>query len=169
MPWREIAFWIAALAALGGIPAIQDMVVSRSLEGPARVIDGDSLELGGHRVRLHGIDAPELGQRCDDRAGRPFACGERARESLRQLVGDATIRCARRGTDRFQRVLAACRLPDGSDLGTAMVRSGWAVAYPGDGSAIYRAAETDAARRRAGLWAGGFDRPEAWRRDHPPR
>ncbi|MBM3524397.1 MAG: thermonuclease family protein, partial [Alphaproteobacteria bacterium] len=65
--------------------------------------------------------------------------------------------------------LAQCRLPNGSDLGTAMVRSGWAVAYHGDGGEDYRAAESDAARRRVGLWAGAFERPEAWRRDHPTR
>ena len=32
---------------------------SGAFTGPARVIDGDTLDVGGVRIRLHGIDAPE--------------------------------------------------------------------------------------------------------------
>ena len=44
--------------------------------GPARVIDGDTLDIAGTRIRLHGIDAPEAQQSCQHGAGRPYGCGD---------------------------------------------------------------------------------------------
>ena len=65
----------AGLVAAGGEPA--------SPVGPARVIDGDTIDVAGVRVRLHGIDAPERAQTC--RAdGRAWPCG---RQAARALVG----------------------------------------------------------------------------------
>jgi endonuclease YncB( thermonuclease family) len=40
-------------------------VSTETLSGPARVIDGDTIELEGERVRLHGIDTPEARQLCE--------------------------------------------------------------------------------------------------------
>jgi endonuclease YncB( thermonuclease family) len=54
-------------------PALATMV-----EGRARVVDGDTLEVGGRKVRLFGIDAPELDQTCDAE-GQLWACGAEAR------------------------------------------------------------------------------------------
>ncbi|MBL8697322.1 MAG: thermonuclease family protein [Alphaproteobacteria bacterium] len=146
-----------------------NLFAAREFAGPARVVDGDSLEIAERRVRLFGIDAPELAQLCGDRSRRDYACGERAREALETLVGDAVLQCVTEGQDRFRRVLARCRTPDGVDIGAALVRAGWAVAYHGRDGRSYRTAESDAQRRRVGLWAGRFDRPEDWRRDHPSR
>lgn len=75
---------------------------------PAIVIDGDSLVCGAERVRLLGIDAPELPGHC--RQGR--ACtpgdGEAARATLERLVALEAVRCQRAGRDRFGRTLAHC-------------------------------------------------------------
>src|SRR5215213_9963631 len=43
--------------------------------GFARVVDGDTIEIGGHRIRLEGIDAPETEQTCSDGKGLPWSCG----------------------------------------------------------------------------------------------
>jgi endonuclease YncB( thermonuclease family) len=134
------------------------------LEGRARVVDGDTIEVAGRRVRLHGIDAPERDQACE-RGGRRYACGEEAARALAELVAGRDVRCAGRGEDQYGRVIAVCRA-DGTDLGEAMVRAGWAVAfrrYAED----YVDAEAAARRAGAGLWAGQFEAPEDWRRQRP--
>ncbi|MDQ0471019.1 thermonuclease family protein [Labrys wisconsinensis] len=125
-------------------------------EGRAYVIDGDTLALGSERLRLVGIDAPELGQSCEA-GGIAVPCGRRAREALRALV-TAGVRCEGHGRDVYHRVLATCTAGAG-DLGARMVADGQAVA---DGCCW--AEEAAARRARRGIWAGAFERPAAWRR-----
>lgn len=130
-----------------------------------RVADGDTIEFGGQRIRLQGIDAPELYQECRDAAGRNWSCGRRARVELRKLIGNEAVQCEAHAKDRFGRSVAVCRA-GGRDLGEAMVRSGWALAYP-DWASPYGAAQSEARSRKAGLWAGPFENPRAWREQHP--
>jgi endonuclease YncB( thermonuclease family) len=132
---------------------------------PLRVADGDTIELGGQRIRLNGIDAPELHQECRDASGRNWACGRRARSELRKMIGNDAVQCTSHVKDRFGRSVAVCRA-GGRDLGEAMVRSGWALAYP-DWASPYGAAQSEARSRKLGLWAGSFENPRAWRDEHP--
>ncbi len=53
--------------------------------GPVRVIDGDTIEVAGARIRLHGIDAPESGQRCR-RQGVAWLCRAEASQLRSTLV-----------------------------------------------------------------------------------
>lgn len=72
-----------------------------------RVIDGDTLHCDGGRVRLLGIDAPELPGHC--RQGRDCASGDpfESTESLKHGLGDgSSVRIERVGTDRYGRTLA---------------------------------------------------------------
>lgn len=126
------------------------------------MIDGDSIELDGTRIRLSGIDAPEMGQSCIGPDGAGFACGRRARAELERLVGGRDLACRREGRDRYQRVLASCRAGE-ADLSVAMVASGWALAYAGAAGDRLRGIERRARDASAGLWAGRFERPEDWR------
>lgn len=142
------------------------VVVGRELPGGAetaggfaRVADGDSLAIGTLRIRLEGIDAPELTQTCM-RGGVEWPCGRAAKDALARLVGDGEVACEGRGRDRYGRLLARCA-GAGVDLAGAMVEEGWALAYGG-----YEAAEADARRAGRGLWAGTFERPQDWRRIH---
>jgi len=148
--------YVTILAALLGASADAASV---------RVADGDSIEFGGQRIRLRGIDAPELHQECRDLSGRNWPCGRRARDELRKIIGNDPVQCERRAKDRFGRWVAVCRA-GGRDLGEAMVRSGFALAYR-DGASPYGAAQSDARSRKAGLWAGSFENPRAWRDEHP--
>jgi endonuclease YncB( thermonuclease family) len=153
----RFALILIPVVTLSGAPASQ--------AASMRVADGDTIELGGQRIRLQGIDAPELYQECRDASGRNWACGRRARSELRRLIGNDAVQCDRRTTDRFGRLVAVCRA-GGRDLGEAMVRSGFALAYP-DWASPYGAAQADARSRKAGLWAGTFEKPRAWRDEHP--
>lgn len=131
------------------------------LEGVARVIDGDTLDVGGVRVRLHGVDAFERGQVCDLPDG-VWACGTAATSALKARADGRRLECEVRDTDRYGRKVSRCER-DGTDVARALVDEGLALAYRRY-SADYVAAEEAARARRAGAWAGSFDRPEQWRR-----
>ena len=126
--------------------------------GNARVSDGDSFRLGEDRVRLLGLDAPELAQQCDTAEGAKWACGRSARNRMAALLASGPLACRPESKDQYGRLLARCTLK-GRDLGAIMVGEGLAISY---------GAEESAAReQRLGIWAGGFDTPRDWRDDHP--
>lgn len=128
--------------------------------GRATVLDGDTIEVRGRRIRLHGIDAPENDQVCE-RDGRPWRCGLDATQALRRHLGARTVTCRELDIDRFGRSVARC-FADGEDVNAWLVRNGWAVAYRRYSEAYVRdEAEARAARR--GIWAGRFEMPESYR------
>jgi endonuclease YncB( thermonuclease family) len=135
----------------------QQMSDPTLLQGPARLSDGDSLAIDKARIRLQGIDAPELDQSCE-RAGRNWPCGKAARETLQRLIGGQDVACESVERDRHGRHLARCRTIRIADLNKAMVMEGMALAY-----GAYESEEQEARRAKRGLWAGSFERPRAWR------
>lgn len=145
----------------GLVVAALDWGARETLEARARVVDGDTLVLGGREVRLAGIDAPEYRQSCD-RAGIAWPCGAEAAAALRRLVGAGPVRCEGRRNDRYGRLLARCAAAE--DLGARLVREGLAIAY-GD----YEAEEGLAKAARRGVWAGTFERPADWRARMEPK
>ena len=135
---------------------------SRSaLSGLARVVDGDTLDVAGARVRLHGIDAPESAQRCRA-SGRSWPCGREAARALASRIGDQRIFCEERDRDGYGRVVAVCAVA-GLDLNEWMVSEGWAFAYRRY-SRDYVAAESRARAARRGIWRGEAVAPWEWRR-----
>jgi endonuclease YncB( thermonuclease family) len=103
-------------------------VAAQDITGSACVIDGDTVEVAGQRIRLHGIDAPESKQRC--RAGRSeIECGKEATKVLRSIIARESVTCEGRDVDRYGRIVAVCRNSDGEDINAAMVAQGWALAY----------------------------------------
>jgi endonuclease YncB( thermonuclease family) len=131
------------------------------LLGRASVIDGDTIEVQGSRLRLSGIDAPESGQRALGPDGE-IRIGQAAAFALADKVGAQPVRCAIDGTDRYRRLLATCFL-DGVDLNGWMVREGWALAFRRY-SQRYVGDEDVAREAGRGIWATRFVPPWDWRR-----
>lgn len=150
------AIVLTGLMAVSGAAAETERIVGR-----AKVIDGDSLRVDDATVRLFGVDAPEYQQTCADARGQPYGCGRAAKRALAALIDGAVIRCEVRDVDRYKRFVAVCFLGR-VDLNAALVAGGWALAYR-QYSSDYVASETLARDRQAGLWAGTFEKPWAWR------
>ena len=129
--------------------------------GQASVIDGDTLEIHGQRVRLYGIDAMESRQLCWNGKRRRYACGREAALALDDFIGDSVIVCESRGRDRYGRIVARCSVR-GEDLGAWMVESGHALAYR-QYSRDYVKQERGARKGKRGIWKGKFVKPWEWR------
>lgn len=136
---------------------------AQTITGIPRIIDGDTLEVQGQRIRLHGVDAPELSQTCT-RKGFTYHCGAVTLVRLEALVSGRPVTCAPSGRDRYERVVARCYVGDPHiDLGGWLVREGLAVAYT-KYSTDYLPQESVARGARLGLWSGAFVPPAEWRR-----
>jgi endonuclease YncB( thermonuclease family) len=154
---------VAALVGVGTFAALDDPApaTGSDLVGSARVIDGDTIEVRGKRVRLHGIDAPESDQTCLD-GGQRWPCGRRSTQALRDRVAGGTVRCVGDEEDRYGRLIAIC-YADGTNLNAWMVEQGWAVAYRRY-STEFVGEERQAENEGAGVWKGQFVMPWEWRR-----
>jgi len=139
----------------------RDKRPDRDVAGSARVVDGDTLELSGEKLRLLGIDAPEMAQTCEAQ-GRPVACGKLAAEHLVQLIGSRPLDCAVEGKDRYGRGLARCRA-EGRDIAETMTRDGWALSDRRYSDGRYHGAEAAARAGRRGIWTMKFEDPAEWR------
>lgn len=137
----------------GNVPPTGEII-----HGQARAIDGDTLDVGGVRVRLEGIDAPEMAQTCNRKWWGTWACGQYAAEILQRLIADRDVECRSRGRDTYGRMLGECSTA-GLAINAYMVRNGlaWAfVRYSG----AYVEAEAEARTLRLGIWQA--ETPPAW-------
>lgn len=131
------------------------------------VVDGDSFVVGTRKLRLNGIDAPELKQTCKDAQVIEWPCGLAARDALEQLLSEPGLSCDAKARDRYVRAVATCRSTSTPDIAAAQVKLGMAVTHEFNGMRDY-GREEDAARvEKRGIWRGAFDRPEDWRAKNP--
>jgi endonuclease YncB( thermonuclease family) len=86
--------------------------------GRASVIDGDTLELHGTRIRLWGIDAPESNQLCRGEDSLQNQCGARAANELNALLNRRLINCSPISLDQYGRTVGKCSV-DGVDIAGA--------------------------------------------------
>jgi endonuclease YncB( thermonuclease family) len=135
---------------------------AEELVGRASVVDGDTLEIRGEKIRLHGIDAPESSQRCTRPTGKQWRCGQQAANALSERIGQRNVRCEGNKRDRWKRRIAVCYLGN-QDLNAWLVRRGWAVAYR-KYSKDYVPQEDRARQAKAGVWSGTFEMPWDWRK-----
>lgn len=142
------------------------------ISGEAFALDGDTISVGKHRIRLFGIDAPELRQRCREKFWPQFSveCGRDALTALDGILkaGNRRVTCRAVDRDDYGRIVAVCRAGK-TDLAEAMAENGQALAYTRyrdrdpERSDAYLEAEHRAIAAKCGLWALDFDTPWDWR------
>ncbi len=156
--FRRVIFSGAAVVWVALAPPVR----AETISGIASVIDGDTIEIHGQRIRLHAIDAIESRQRCYRPEGKVWNCGKDASFALADRIGRTPVFCNVRDIDRYGRLVAVCS-QDGEDLNAWMVANGWAVAYRRYGRDYVK--QEDRARRTGlGIWASEFMMPWDWRR-----
>ena len=146
---------------------------SEEIYGKAKVIDGDTIHIKSHKIRLGGIDAPEIKQKCKKEFirisaiigmsfKRDYSCGTISKKRLINKIDNSLIKCVSSSKDRYKRHLATC-YKNSINLNKWMVRSGYAVAYKRY-STQYVKDENYAKKNKLGIWEGLFIRPEKWRK-----
>ncbi|MBN8918189.1 MAG: thermonuclease family protein [Rhizobiales bacterium] len=154
---------IRAAALVCGLLLAFPAFSGEPLAGRASVIDGDTIEIHGTRIRLEGIDAPESRQTCSAKeTGEVVRCGQKAAFFLADLLAEQPVTCREAGKDRYGRTLAHCEV-EGQDVGASMVRAGWALAFVRY-SREYLPQEDEARAAGSGIWTSEFVVPWDWRR-----
>lgn len=145
-------------------PALVNTEVAQPLpKRNIRIIDGDTFELDGKKLRLFGIDAPEKHQDCYIE-GKRWPCGVAAGQLLGRLLQDASPLCYAESRDKYQRVLVICQVGQ-LDISREMVRQGYALAYTYY-SKKYLPDQEEAKANKRGIWQGSFTEPRKWRKHH---
>ena len=138
-----LAMLYASLFALSGkVISIHDGDTITVLQGKQQI-----------KVRLFGIDAPELKQ--------PY--GKKSKQFLANLIAGKVVEVEKNGKDRYKRTIGSIYLND-KDINAQMVENGYAWAYR-KFSKKYTAQESKAKSQRLGLWRDKEPIPAwEWRR-----
>lgn len=166
VPRRLIFVTVAAAGALAAQTALRhshsqpsDLIGPKPapIAGVASVIDGDTIEVQGQRIRFNGIDAPESKQYCDDAKGFEYPCGRRSAAALDTfLAASRPVQCSFVTWDRYHRFVGHCRRADGAGVAAWMVEHGQAVDWPRYSHGAYAAEQAKAEAAKVGLWVGNL-------------
>ena len=148
-------------------------ILAQEIIGIPKVVDGDTVYINNYKIRLEGIDAPEMKQKCKKEKLKissiigytfyeNYYCGKHSKENLETKVKGSKIKCISLTKDRYKRYLAKC-FKGKINLNRWMVRNGHAVAYRRY-SKEYIPDEDFARENKLGLWQGKFLNPEKWRK-----
>jgi endonuclease YncB( thermonuclease family) len=142
------------------------LVLSSPALAGVEIVDGDTLRIDGERVRLWGMDAPERKQACQIN-GQSVPIGQRATDTLRQVLGNGPLRCDAKDRDRYGRTVSECWAGE-VNVSEAMVRLGWAWALPRYSKDRFLSAQEEAERENRGVWAGrrSCEAPARFRQQH---
>jgi endonuclease YncB( thermonuclease family) len=151
-PLVVVAFVLATIVGALSAWSVKRLVAG-TLTGHARVVDGDTFDLGAERIRLWGIDAPERGRSCS-RRGEPWRPYDEASNALRAILDGMPVTCD--AVEREQRgvkppLIAKCFVA-GHDVGELMVRAGWAVDDAHYSRGYYLPLQAEPKAKRLGIW-----------------
>jgi endonuclease YncB( thermonuclease family) len=138
---------------------------AETIAGRASVIDGDTLEIHGERIRILDIDAPESRQTCTQPDGTEWRCGQKAALAVSDWIAQRQVTCETSKKDMYDRWLARCATGS-NDLGKWMAVNGWAVPYRDCKCEVIRDAAKAAKLAKVGIWSGTFVMPWDWRAQH---
>ena len=136
---------------------------AETIAGQASVIDGDTLEIHGERIRLLDVDAPESRQTCARPDGTEWRCGQEAALRLSDWIGTRTVTCEAGRKDQYGRWLAHCE-SGGEDMARWLASRGWAVPFRECKCEVVRDASDGAKSLQRGIWSGTFVMPWDWRK-----
>jgi endonuclease YncB( thermonuclease family) len=136
--------------------------LAENLSGQASVIDGDTLEIHGTRIRVFGIDAPESDQLCRDEDSNLYRCGQKASNALSDFIARRAVECVEVDRDRYKRAVSVC-IVSGTDIADWLVRKGLAFDWPQYSKGDYAEAQAEAKREQRGMWRGSFKEPWVYR------
>ena len=152
-------------------PAYSEVKFIKSDVEKVVVTDGDSIKIGREKIRLFGIDAPEMNQICNDGNNNPYACGHVSKKFLADFLyiknSGKQIYCYYSERDKYKRIIGDCFIGADNEISIngSMVFYGHAVAYTRY-SKKYLDAQDDAKGFKSGLWTGTFVLPEEWRKNN---
>ncbi|WP_210188969.1 thermonuclease family protein [Mesorhizobium sp. YR577] len=159
--WRLIAALIAVLFFCPDPGAAEGR---NNAVGRASVVDGDTIEIHGERIRFNGIDAPEASQICIDGKGQKYRCGARAAEALAEFLSlSSPTHCEFVERDRYGRFVGNCLRADGTSIQEWLVINGYALDWPRYSAGAYAGQQKIAKSKRLGMWEGTFQTPWEWR------
>jgi endonuclease YncB( thermonuclease family) len=163
---------VFSVQAQDGGSEVRPVVRGGTVKGRAAAIDGDTIVVGVTRIRLWGIDAPEMRQTCPSNGimvfGERYYAGRASHEFLKALLLspepplNRMVTCKVVAADQFKRSLAQC-ITDGMDLSATMVEAGMAYAYR-QYTPEYVPQENTARSHKRGVWAHPCLAPWDWRR-----
>ena len=131
------------------------------IKGKAKIIDGDTIHIGINKIRLHGIDAPEIKQTClinDD----VWDCGIESGKALKKFILEREVNCKIIDIDRYKRFVGVCFI-NNENINQYMVKNGWAIAYRYYSKQFIEDEEI-AKKNKLGIWQGTFIDPYLFRK-----
>lgn len=136
----------------------------KEIKGHAQIIDGDSIIVANHEIRILHIDAPEYKQTCTDKNNNEYPCGQDTKIFLAKSLSKHPTICKISGKDVYNRYLANCS-NNNRDISELMIKNGWAIIYKQP--SFYFSDQEYARLNKLGIWQGDFLIPKIYRKLNP--